>query len=75
MDTYSVGPTPEYVQKSVENIPSAIAKSGESLYMIAGVKIARGGEGSNKSSSNFGIDTNAGVDQSAANVPASGDLL
>lgn len=69
LDTYSFEPTPEYIKDSVASVSAEIIKSGDSLYMITGVKIARGGEGSNTESSNFGVETEASVNQTVANVP------
>lgn len=69
MDTYSIEPTPAYVEASVASVSEEIIKSGDNLYMITGVKIARGGKGSNKESTNFSTETNIGVDGSTAGVP------
>jgi hypothetical protein len=69
MDTYSIEPTPAYVKASAASVSAEILKSGDSLYMITGVKIARGGEGSNTESKNFGADTTVSVDATAAGAP------
>jgi hypothetical protein len=66
MDTYSIEPTPAYVKASVASVAAEILKSGDNLYMITGIKIARGGEGVNREAKNFGTDTQVGVDASAA---------
>ncbi|KAK2820011.1 hypothetical protein FQN49_007810 [Arthroderma sp. PD_2] len=62
MDTYSIEPTPAYVKASVESVAMDILKAGYNLYMITGVKVARGGEGSNKESMNSGAGLKAGMD-------------
>jgi hypothetical protein len=69
METYSIEPTPAYVKASVASVSAEILKSGDNLYMITGVKIARGGEGSNRESKNFGTDTKVGVDATATGAP------
>ncbi|RYP06780.1 hypothetical protein DL765_009368 [Monosporascus sp. GIB2] len=69
MDTYSIEPTSSYVEASVASISAEILKTGDNLYMITGVKIARGAEGSNKESKNFGTDTRVGVDTTATGAP------
>ncbi|KAJ5735195.1 uncharacterized protein N7483_000320 [Penicillium malachiteum] len=42
MDTYSIEPTPEYVEKSVASVSAETLRAGSNLYMVTGVKIARG---------------------------------
>jgi hypothetical protein len=69
MDTYSIEPTPAYVKASVASVSAEILKSGDNLYMITGVKIARGGEGSTRESNNVSTDTKVGVDATAAVAP------
>ncbi len=66
MDTYSIEPTPAYVRDSIASVSAEVLKSGDNLYMITGVKVARGGEGSNKMSKNFGVDSRVGVDASVS---------
>jgi hypothetical protein len=61
METYSIEPTPAYVKASVADVSAEISKSGDNLYMITGVKIARGGEGLNKESRNFGVGSSVAV--------------
>ncbi|KAF3923761.1 hypothetical protein ABW20_dc0110710 [Dactylellina cionopaga] len=46
-----------------------IVGSGDNLYMITGVKIARGGDGSLSESKNFGIGNGAELDATAVGVP------
>ena len=76
MDTYSIEPTPAYVKSSVASVSQEIIKSGDNLYMITGVKIARGGEGSNSESRNFSTANKVGVETTAAGPPleAGGEL-
>ncbi|KAH8889150.1 hypothetical protein GQ53DRAFT_748573 [Thozetella sp. PMI_491] len=69
MDTYSIEPTLKYVQDSIDFISSETIKKGYNLYMITGVKIARGGEGSNKEAQSFGTKLEIGIDSSATIMP------
>ncbi|EWC48475.1 hypothetical protein DRE_02244 [Drechslerella stenobrocha 248] len=69
MDTYSIEPTPAYVKDSIAAASAEILKSGDNLYMITGVKIARGGTGHDTKSRGFGVDTSIGVDATAVGVP------
>ena len=69
MDTYSIEPTPAYVTASIASVSDEILKSGDNLYMITGVKIARDGEGSSREVKNFSTDTKAGLDNTLAGAP------
>lgn len=69
MDTYSIEPTTAYVEASVASVSAEILKSGDNLYMVTGVKIARGGEGSNKESKNVGVENETGVDLTTSGAP------
>jgi hypothetical protein len=71
MDTDSIEPTPAYVKSSIKSVSQEMLKSGASLYMITGTKIARGGQGSTTESSNIGFDNRVGIDASAVNAPVS----
>ncbi|KAJ5369318.1 uncharacterized protein N7496_009078 [Penicillium cataractarum] len=65
MDTYSIEPTRAYIEKSVASVSAEILGYGPNLYMVTGVKIARGGEGTHRELHAFGSNiqggTNAGV--------------
>ncbi|KAJ5152752.1 uncharacterized protein N7482_009230 [Penicillium canariense] len=70
MDTYSIEPTPAYIEKSVASVSAEILKPGPNLYMVTGVKIARGGEGTYRELQAFGFNIQGGTGAFGAYVPA-----
>jgi hypothetical protein len=75
LDTYSVEPVPDYYKRSVlipevqETIKSPENDYQIPLYMITGVKIARGAGQSLLKSRELGVDAKFGVDGTSAGVP------
>jgi len=69
MDTYSFEPTEDYVLASIEAVSQDILRTGASLYMVTGTKIARGGQGSRKESRKVGFEESARIDGSSVGAP------
>jgi hypothetical protein len=69
MDTYSIEPTPAYIEKSVASVSAEILGYGPNLYMVTGVKIARGGEGTHRELQAFGSNIQGGTNAFGAYVP------
>lgn len=73
LDTYSIEPTPEYLGASIEAAVAVDAvKKGERLYMITGVKVARGAVGTIFSSRTVGARGRVGAGGASQGVDAEG---
>ncbi|KAI8723653.1 hypothetical protein NCS52_00221700 [Fusarium sp. LHS14.1] len=72
LDTYSIEPTPEYLKASIEAVAEDSIKKGERLYMITGVKIARGAVGTIFSSRTVGARGRVGASGASQGVDAEG---
>ncbi|UPK97481.1 hypothetical protein LCI18_008416 [Fusarium solani-melongenae] len=72
LDTYSIEPTPEYLQASIETVAGDAIKKGERLYMITGVKVARGAVGTIFSSRTVGARGRVGASGASQGVDAEG---
>jgi hypothetical protein len=75
LDTYSFEPTPAYVKSSVvgnnveEFIISAENNYQVPVYMVTGIKIARGAESAISRSREMGMDARLGIDGTSTGVP------
>ncbi|KAJ4321009.1 hypothetical protein N0V84_005590 [Fusarium piperis] len=72
LDTYSIEPTPEYLKASIEAVAKEAAMKGEHLYMITGVKVARGAVGTIFSSRTVGAKGRVGASGASQGVDAEG---
>ncbi|KAJ4149726.1 hypothetical protein NW754_001160 [Fusarium falciforme] len=72
LDTYSIEPTPEYLKASIETVAGDAIKKGERLYMITGVKVARGAVGTIFSSRTVGVRGRVGASGASQGVDAEG---
>ncbi|KAL2691897.1 hypothetical protein Neosp_002289 [[Neocosmospora] mangrovei] len=72
LDTYSIEPTPEYLKASIEAVAEDSIRKGERLYMITGVKIARGAVGTIFSSRTVGARGRVGASGASQGVDAEG---
>ena len=53
MDTYSFKPALEFVKKSIKSVSAELVKSGKSLYVVTGTKVARGAQVRRKNQDNL----------------------
>ncbi|KAF4960023.1 hypothetical protein FGADI_1297 [Fusarium gaditjirri] len=72
LDTYSIEPTDDYAKESVKAVASEAAKRRQRLFMVTGVKIARGAIGSISSSRRVGGGARAGFGGESFGVPFDG---
>ncbi|KAF4954078.1 hypothetical protein FSARC_12245 [Fusarium sarcochroum] len=69
LDTYSIEPTEAYFRASIEAVASEAVKKRERLYMVTGVKVARGAVGSIFSSRSVGAGARFGFGGEAFGTP------
>ncbi|KAI1054833.1 hypothetical protein LB506_006785 [Fusarium annulatum] len=72
LDTYSIEPTDNYVKESVKAVAAEAFKRRQRLFMVTGVKIARGAVGSISSSRHVGGGARAGFGGESFGVPFDG---
>ncbi|KAF5642067.1 transcriptional activator of proteases prtT [Fusarium tjaetaba] len=72
LDTYSIEPTDDYVKESVKAVASEAVRRRERLFMVTGVKIARGAVGSISSSRRVGGGARVGFGGESLGVPFDG---
>jgi len=78
LDTFSFEPTPAYVKTSVTgNDVEEFIKAPENnyqvpVYMVTGLKIARGAESAITHARELGVDARLGIDGTSAGTPAAG---
>ncbi|KAF5556773.1 transcriptional activator of proteases prtT [Fusarium napiforme] len=72
LDTYSIEPTDDYVKESVKAVAAEAVKRRERLFMVTGVKIARGAVGSISSSRRVGGGAKVGFGGESSGVPFDG---
>ncbi|KAH7249104.1 uncharacterized protein BKA55DRAFT_513383 [Fusarium redolens] len=72
LDTYSIEPTDDYVKDSVKAVATEAVKRRQRLFMVTGVKIARGAVGSISSSRRVGGGARAGFGGESLGVPLDG---
>ncbi|SCV55568.1 uncharacterized protein FFB14_14194 [Fusarium fujikuroi] len=72
LDTYSIEPTDNYVKESVKAVAAEAVKRRQRLFMVTGVKIARGAVGSISSSRRVGGGARAGFGGESFGVPFDG---
>ncbi|KAF4499354.1 hypothetical protein FAGAP_4474 [Fusarium agapanthi] len=72
LDTYSIEPTENYVKESVKAVAVETAKRRQRLFMMTGVKIARGAVGSISSSRRVGGGARVGFGGESLGVPFDG---
>ncbi|KAG5771964.1 hypothetical protein H9Q72_001698 [Fusarium xylarioides] len=72
LDTYSIEPTDDYVKESVKAVAAEAVKRRQRLFMVTGVKIARGAVGSISSSRRVGGGARVGFGGESFGVPFDG---
>ncbi|KAF5554821.1 major facilitator superfamily transporter [Fusarium mexicanum] len=72
LDTYSIEPTDDYVKESVKAVAVEAVKRRQRLFMVTGVKIARGAVGSISSSRRVGGGARVGFGGESLGVPFDG---
>ncbi|KAF5681200.1 transcriptional activator of proteases prtT [Fusarium denticulatum] len=72
LDTYSIEPTDDYVKESVKAVATEAVKRRERLFMVTGVKIARGAVGSISSSRRVWGGARVGFGGESLGVPFDG---
>lgn len=66
METHSIEPSPQYIRASLEASEYPGIRKGERLYMITGVKIARGGTEAIRREARRALEAQVGADATAA---------